>query len=497
MSDKKPNIIMILLDDMGQRDLSCYGSEFYETPNIDGLAREGMLFTNAYASCPVCSPSRASILSGKYPARVGVTDFLVSNAKGMLIDAPYTHHLPLEEKSLGSALRDAGYATWHIGKWHLGEEPYYPDKHGFDVNIGGCEFGLPRSGYRSPYHIPTLQDGEDGEYLTDRITDEAIKLIKNRDREKPFYMNLWHYAVHVPIQAPDEQLVEKYRKKAAKMGLDKVQTFAEGDYFPCEHKKDKRIVRRLVQSDPAYAAMIENLDDNVGRLLEVLKQEGIYEDTEIIFTSDNGGLATAEGSPTSNLPLIEGKGWMYDGGIRVPLIMKSAAVAEKGSVSDVCVTSPDFYPTLLELIGEPLMNEQHVDGRSFLEALKGKVYERAPMFWHYPHYGNQGGTPCCAVRDGKYKLIYFFEGQVCELYDLLEDVSEQHNLAKELPDVVEKLKEELFAWLDDVEAELPEKNPHFVPWREGTGSGKDVELPFDLEKYDADVYYGLNMENFH
>lgn len=488
---------MILLDDMGQRDLSCYGSEFYETPNIDRLAEEGMMFTNAYAACPVCSPSRASIMSGKYPARVGVTDFLVSNAKGMLIDAPYTHYLPLEEKTIASTLREHGYATWHVGKWHLGETPYYPDKHGFDVNIGGCEFGLPRSGYKSPYHIPTLSDGEEGEYLTNRITEEAIKLIRNRDKEKPFYMNWWHYAVHVPIQIPDESVVEKYQKKAIDMGLDKKQTFSEGDFFPCEHKKDKKIVRRLVQSDPRYAAMIENLDDNVGMLIDVLKQEGIYEDTTIIFTSDNGGLATAEGSPTCNLPLIEGKGWMYDGGVRVPLIVKGPEVVQNGSKSNACVTSPDFYPTILEMAHVPLAEKQHVDGKSFIPVLEGKEFERGPIYWHYPHYGNQGGTPTCAVREGKYKLIYFFERKECELYNLEEDISEQKNLATVLPEIVRTLKQKLFTWLDDVEAKIPQENPNFVPWRKGRGSGNNVELPFDMECYDADIYYGLNMEKFH
>lgn len=494
---QRPNIILILLDDMGQRDLSCYGSEFYETPNIDALASEGMLFTNAYASCPVCSPSRASIMSGKYPARVGVTDFLVSNAKGMLIDAEYTHHLPLEEKSLASALGESGYTTWHIGKWHLGTEPYYPEKHGFDINIGGCEFGLPRSGYMSPYHIPTLKDGPKGEYLTDRITDEAIQLLKEWDKKQPFYMNLWHYAVHVPIQAPDERVVEKYRQKAFDMGVDKVQTFAEGDYFPCEHKRNKRIVRRLIQSDPQYAAMIENLDDNIGRLIKVLKDMGIYEDTAIIFTSDNGGLATAEGSPTCNLPLVEGKGWMYEGGVRVPLIVKSDLVRERGTKTDKCVTSPDLYPFILDLAGVGQQPDQHVDGKSFLPVLRNQDFERGPIFWHYPHYGNQGGTPCCAVREGRYKLIYFFENKESELYDLEEDSSEKYNLSDELPEIVQRLRDKLFKWLDDIEAEIPAENPDFVPWREGFDSGKEVELPFDLEKYDADVYYGLNMDHFH
>lgn len=493
----KPNILFILLDDMGWKDLSCYGSEFYETPRIDALAREGVRFENAYAACPVCSPSRASIMTGKYPARVGLTDFLVSNAKGKLIDAPYVHHLPLNEYSLASALRDGNYQTWHVGKWHLGEEPYYPEKQGFDVNIGGCEFGLPRSGYFSPYNIPTLPNGPEGEYLTDRITDEAIRLIENRDTSKPFFMNLCHYAVHVPIQAPNRALVEKYKQKAKRMGLDKQQTFAEGDFFPCEHKKDKRIVRRLIQSDPEYAAMIENLDDNVGRVIDALKEQGIYDNTIIIFTSDNGGLATAEGSPTCNLPSIEGKGWMYDGGVHVPLIVAGTEAVARGITVDALFSSPDFYPTLLHLAGLERIPSQHVDGFDCSDALLGKSYQRPPMFWHYPHYGNQGGMPGCAVRDGDYKLLHFFEDDRDELYDIAHDPSEQNNLIAEKCEMAAKLKETLNKWLEDVEAQIPTENPEFKPWREGGGSGRDVELPFDLNRYDADVYYGKNLGNFH
>lgn len=494
---KQPNILFILLDDMGWKDLSCYGSTFYETPNIDRLAREGLMFDHAYAACPVCSPTRASIMSGKYPARVGVTDFLVSNARGKLIDAPYTHHLPLEETSLAQALREGGYVTWHIGKWHLGEAPYYPEHHGFDVNLGGCEFGLPRSGYFSPYHIPTLPDGPEGEYLTDRVTDEAIQLLKNHDGEKPFYMNLWHYAVHVPIQAPDRAVVEKYRQKAHQMGLDRVQTFRECDYFPCEHKKDKRVVKRLVQSDPEYAAMIENLDWNIGRVIDTLKETGLYDNTLIIFTSDNGGLATAEGSPTCNLPCADGKGWMYDGGVRIPLIFHGAGVEAAGSVCHALFSSPDFYPTLLQAAGLPARPEQHVDGQDCTAALRGQPYTRGPIFWHYPHYGNQGGTPGCAVREGRYKLLRFFEDEHVELYDLEQDPGEETDLAAKLPEQVEAMQALLDQWLQDVQARFPEKNPDFCEWRTFQDLGTDVALPFDLDRYDADVYYGVNLGNFH
>ena len=325
---QRPNIVLILIDDLGWRDLGCYGSTFYETPNIDRLAARGMRFTDAYAACPVCSPTRASILTGKYPATVGVTDYIdwigdAHPARGRLVDVPYLHDLPCIRNDACAALgADGGYATWHVGKWHLGGPDFYPDRHGFDVNIGGCDGGMPRQGYFSPWGIPTLADGPDGEYLTDRLTDEAIALIANRD-DRPFFLNLWHYLVHTPIQAKPEK-VAKYEAKAAALGLDKIEPFAEGEPFPCDHKRDLRIRRRLLQSDPVYAAMIESLDENIGRLLGALEAAGEAENTMVIFTSDNGGLATAEGSPTCNAPLAEGKGWMYEGGTREPLLVALA-----------------------------------------------------------------------------------------------------------------------------------------------------------------------------
>ena len=331
---KKMNIILILLDDMGWMDLSCYGSKFYETPNIDRLAAEGMFFSDAYAACPVCSPSRASILTGKYPARLGVTDWLdhsgsIHPCRGRLIDAPYINYLALDETSIAAALKKGGYRTWHLGKWHLGQEPYWPKKHGFDVNLGGCHLGHPPQGYFTPWGIPTLPEGAPGEYLTDRLTDEAIRLLNNND-STPFFMNFWHYAVHTPIQAPDD-LVKKYEMKARDLGLDQEKTFEDGEFFSTEHKKYQRVRRRLLQSDPAYAAMLENLDRNFGRLLTALDELRLSDNTAIIFTSDNGGLATAEGSPTCNAPLLDGKGWMYEGGTRAPLLIKVPAITAPGS----------------------------------------------------------------------------------------------------------------------------------------------------------------------
>jgi len=461
----RPNIIFILIDDMGWRDLVSYGSTFYETPNVDILAGSGMRFTDAYAACPVCSPTRASIMSGKYPANVGVTDWIdwggkIHPCRGKLVDAPYINHLPLEEKSLAGVLKEAGYNTWHIGKWHLGGEKYHPDKHGFELNIGGCHMGSPYKGYFSPYGIETLEDGPEGEYLTDRLTDDAIELIRTR-KDKPFFMNLWYYAVHTPIQ-PKKEDCEKFREKAKKLGLDKIQALVEGENFPTEHKRRLKVTRRVVQSDPAYAGMIYNLDWNIGRILQVLEQTGQAENTIIIFTSDNGGLATAEGSPTCNFPLNEGKGWMYEGGVREPLIIKWPGVVKSGSICNEPVTSPDFYPTILEMAGLPLLPKQHRDGISMMPLLKGaQTLEKRAIYWHYPHYGNQGGTPGSSIRMGDYKLLEFFEDGRLELYNLREDIGEETNLAGKMPELAKKMHEMLIHWRLSVEAKIPSVNPNF------------------------------------
>jgi arylsulfatase A-like enzyme len=463
MPTKRPNFVFILMDDMGWKDLVCYGSEFYETPNLDRLAAESMRFTDAYAACPVCSPTRASVLSGKYPANVGVTNYIGGHARGKLIDAPYIDHLPLEETNLAQALGEAGYATWHVGKWHLGNPPYYPQKQGFDVNVGGCHWGMPMNGYFSPWDIPGLENEPAGTYLTDHLTDQAMALIESHEAEQPFFLNLWYYSVHIPIQAK-EALIEKYRTKAHQMGLDELDPFEIGGFFPCEHKADKRIVRRLVQSDPVYAAMVESVDTNIGRLLDALERAGCAEDTVILFTSDNGGLATAEGSPTCNAPLAEGKGWMYEGGTREPLLVRWPGVIEPGSVCTVPVTSPDFYPTMLEMAGLDLRPRQHTDGVSLVPLLRGgDTLDREAIFWHYPHYGNQGGTPGSSVRAGDYKLIEFFEDGSVELYNLREDIGEDHDLSEEEPEVTARLRGMLSTWRARAEAKTPQPNPEYVP----------------------------------
>ncbi|NGP46220.1 sulfatase [Bacillaceae bacterium SIJ1] len=455
----KYNIIHILIDDMGWKDLGCYGSTFYETPHIDQLAAKGMRFTDAYAAAPVCSPTRASLMSGKYPANVGVTDWIGAHTKGKLIDAPYIDHLPLEETSVASALKDGGYATWNVGKWHLGKSPYYPEHHGFDVNIGGGHIGHPYNGYFSPYRIEGLEDGPEGEYLTDRLTDEAIRLIEQKD-DKPFFLNLSHYTVHTPVQAKQED-IERFEHKARELGLPTAweDVVEEGEHFPADNKKHLRVQRRRIQSDPAYAAMIYNLDHNIGRLVSALEKANLTEETVIVFSSDNGGLSTSEGSPTSNAPLHEGKGWMYEGGVRIPLIVKWPGVVDANSVSEEPVTSPDFYPTFLQMANLPLLPEQHVDGVSLVPILQGgETLEREAIYWHYPHYGNQGGTPGSSIRFGNYKLIEFFEDGRVELYHLKNDVEEQHDLSGELPELADEMKAKLTSWRESIEAKIPQEN---------------------------------------
>lgn len=454
---KKPNILFIFMDDMGWRDLGCTGSSFYETPHIDQLAREGMVFPNAYAACPVCSPSRASYLTGQYPARVGITDWIDMGSfhpiRARLVDAPYLKHLPSGAKTIASSLREQGYATWHVGKWHLGGEPYYPEHFGFEKNIGGCSWGHPHEGYFSPYGIHTLPDGPEGEYLTDRLTDEAIKLIQS-DEQRPFFLSLCHYAVHTPIEAKPQD-IERFRKKAEMLGLHPEDALIPGEMIPTGN--GQRVLRRVVQSDPAYAAMLFNLDENIGRLLQALEESGKAEDTLVIFTSDNGGLATAEGSPTCNLPAREGKGWMYEGGTRVPLIIRYPKMVRPGSRCETPVTTPDFYPTFMELVGAKYPADA-VDGISLLPLLRGGDIDSRPIFWHYPHYGNQGGTPGSSVVFGQYKLIEFYEEPHCELYDLSNDLSEQRDVAAGHPEVVARLRELLHRWQKEAGALFPTVN---------------------------------------
>ncbi len=481
----RPNVLFILIDDLGWKDVSCFGSSFYETPNIDAIAGEGMLFTDAYASCPVCSPTRASIMTGKYPARLGLTNYIDWHWNGhprkhRVIDVPYTRHIPHSEKSIATALKQKGYDTCHVGKWHLGSRDYYPDKHGFDENIGGCEWGLPLNGYFGPWGIETIEDRKDqeGKYLTDFLTDSALLWLENRT-ENPFFLNLWYYSVHTPIQAKPE-VVEKYRKKAEALGLDEG---AEGmiiDTSPFDPDGKKMVRQRKEQSYTEYAAMIETLDENIGKVVKHLKKTGEWDNTITIFTSDNGGLATCcsspHGGPTCNLPLKTGKGWMYEGGTRVSTIVRWPGVTKPGSKCDVPITSTDFYPTILEAIGSAPDPSQHADGVSIAPLLRGEnALKRDAIFWHFPHYSNMGGRPGCSVRMGDYKVIEFFEDGHLELYNLREDIEEEKNLADEMPELRDQMHSRLESWKESVAARIPKPNPD---WKPTTENPDDPSSPF-------------------
>jgi arylsulfatase A-like enzyme len=449
-----PNILFILADDLGWMDLSVQGSTFYETPNIDRLAAAGMRFTDAYAAAPVCSPTRASILTGRYPTSVGITDYLYGKAAGKLQPAEYQEGLPLDAFHIAKSLRGGGYATWHVGKWHLGREPYYPQHQGFDVNVGGIHRGTPPNGYFAPWKIEHLDEGNDGDYLTDRLTDEAIKLIESNPG-RPFFLNYWAYAPHTPIEAP-QALVRKYEAKAKRLGLDQQVATSEGEFFPTEERKHRRLIRRHIQSHAVYAAMLENLDSNIGRLLEALDRTGRSANTIVIFTSDNGGFSTA-GAPTTNLPLREGKGWLYEGGIRVPLIVRWPARVEPNTTCSVPVTSPDFAPTLLAAAGISPPAEANFEGMNLMPLLAGQAEQlgRDAIYWHYPHYGNQGGTPAAAIRRGEWKLIWFFEDDRLELYNLEQDLGEQNNLSQQNADLSAELHRMLKEWQRGTGAKLP------------------------------------------
>ncbi|WPP53114.1 sulfatase [Catalinimonas niigatensis] len=457
---RPPNFVFILVDDLGWTDLSCFGSSFYETPNIDKLAASGMKFTNAYAACPVCSPTRASILTGKYPARIDATDWFgapqPSNIEKHwtkdkpLLPAAYTEYMKTEEKTLAEALKEAGYATFFAGKWHLGdEEKYYPEQQGFDINIGGYFRGGPYTGnqYFSPYDNPKMENGPEGEHLPDRLATETAKFIEQH-KDSTFLAYLSFYSVHTPLMAR-EDLEKKYQAKKDSLGLE--------DEWGQEGERQ----HRLVQSHPVYAGMIEAMDQAVGKVLDQLKTSGVEDNTVVIFMSDNGGLATSEGHPTTNLPLRAGKGWLYEGGIREPMIVRWPGVTQTGSESHVTVTSTDFYPSMLEMAGITQLPEQHTDGKSFVNVLEGSAEPiHDAIFWHYPHYGNQGGSPGSAIRKGDWKLIHWYEDDRFELFNLKEDIGEEQNVASEHPKEIEILKKELNEWLQDVDGKMPSPNPN-------------------------------------
>jgi arylsulfatase A-like enzyme len=448
-AQKQPplNFVFILIDDMGWRDVGYNGSETFETPNIDKLASQGMRFTNAYAACPVCSPTRASIMTGKYPARLGITNFLpglhhLPHSK--LLPPVSRQQLPLEEVTIAEALKPSGYRTAAIGKWHLGGPDFYPEKQGFDVNVAGTEAGSPKS-YFFPQWTPNPPiTAEPGAYLPDRLTDSALEFIKSSGN-KPFMLYLAHYSVHIPLEAK-QQMIEHYTKR-----------IKPGD----------------LQNNATYAAMVASVDESVGRILAALEELKIADHTAIIFMSDNGGLASAEykgQTPTSNKPLKAGKGFLYEGGIREPMIVKWPGVTKPGSQCDVPVISTDFYPTMLEMAGVTKDIGNPADGVSIVPLLKQTgIPQQDAIFWHYPHYSNQGGRPGAAMRQGDYKIIEWYEDDSVEVYNLRDDIGESHNLAVQMPDKARAMKARLDAWLKELNPEMPKPNPDYDKANETQG----------------------------
>ena len=453
----RPNIVVFLVDDLGQRDLGCYGSTFYETPNVDRLAREGARFTDAYAACPVCSPTRASLMSGQWPQRTGVTDYIGAAQPDKwprntpLLPAPYSDRLSLETPTAAEALKAAGYATFFAGKWHLGPEGWWPENQGFDINMGGHDRGGPYGGkqYFSPYGNPRLSDGPPGEHLPDRLASETVRFI-DANRSRPFFAYFSFYDVHTPLMARDD-LRQKYEAKRSRL--------PETERWGREDTRDVR----LVQSHAVYAAMVEAMDQAVGKVLRRLDELDLAKDTLVLFTSDNGGLSTSEGWPTSNLPLRGGKGWLYEGGIRTPLLVRWPGQAKPGSILSAPVSSPDLFPTLLDAAGAPPPAGQPLDGRSLRLLLQGEAPAERALFWHYPHYGNQGGAPGAAIRRGDWKLVEWFEDRRVQLFNVAADLSEEHDLARTEPARADRLRAELHAWQKDVGARFPTPNSRYDP----------------------------------
>jgi len=451
----RPNVLVIVADDLGWRDLGCFGSTFYETPNIDALAARGMKLTAAYAA-PVCSPTRASLLTGKYPQRVGVTDFISRVASGRYattkngyVTPMCSDRLALSEITLAEAFREAGYATFFAGKWHLGPQGFWPEDQGFDINKGGWTAGHPARGekYFSPYGNPRLSDGPPGEHLDDRLGRETADFLRKQQAQgKPFFAEFALYSVHTPIMAPQD-LVQKYQAKIERLKLADAQFGTEG----------KQKVR-LTQNHATYAAMVEVMDRAVGQVTKALDELKLTDNTIVVFMSDNGGLSTAEGTPTSNLPLRAGKGWLYEGGVRVPAIVAWPGRVKPQSHCEEPVSATDWYPTLLEAAGLPSRPAQHVDGVSILPLLDGRSFNRGPIYWHYPHFGNQGGFPGGAVRDGDFKLVQNFVTGKVELFDLSKDPGETMDLGEKMPQKRDQLLGQLKHWQQELHAEFPVKS---------------------------------------
>ena len=424
----KPNFLFILVDDMGWKDLGSYGNKIHETPNLDKLAERGMRFTNAYAACPVCGPSRAAIMTGRYPSTSGFVDNFVSETKGGVLQRTQERsHLELEAVTLAESLKTGGYQTGFVGKWHLtnNDETHLPTDQGFDVNIAGGWKGHPHDGFFSPYKLAHLKDGPKGEYLTDRLTTEAIGVLDRfSQKDAPWLLYVSYYTVHAPFHSKPDK-TKKYAAKKAR--------------------------------NPKYGGMMESMDENIGRLLSRLDEKGLRENTIIFFTSDNCGHKPA----TDNTPLRGHKGDLYEGGIRVSCIAEGPGVA-KGQVSDTPINGTDYYATLLELAGIEKKPEVAPDSVSLVPLLKGDAkFKRGPMFWHYPVAKplTPLSEPGSVVRDGDWKYLYFYSDRRSELYNLKDDIGETTNLIAAMPEKADELKRQLDSVLKVHNAVIPKAVP--------------------------------------
>ena len=449
--EKKPNIVFILVDDLGLHDLSATGSTYYETPNVDRIANQGTQFTQGYAASRVCSPSRASIMLGQFTARHQITDWIGAKfgtewralkRNNKLLPPNYNHMLPKKDTTLAEAFAANGYKTFFAGKWHLGQEGNWPTNHGFSINRGGWDKGSPMGGYFSPWENPNLENTIPGENLSLRLGKETANFIE-KNKDSTFLAYLSFYAVHGPLQTT-ESAWAKYRTKAEQQGIE------ESGY-----KMERVLPIRTVQDNPVYAGLVEQMDDAVGIVLDKLKELGLEDNTIIVFTSDNGGVASGDAFSTTNLPLRGGKGYQWEGGIREPYFIKVPWIKEVKEIT-YPVTGTDFYPTLLDLANIPLKPLQHVDGVSLKPLLEGKDIKDRSLFWHYPHYGNQGGEPASMIREGDWKLIHYWEDGNNELYNLVNDPGEQSNVLQQQEKVATRLENKLHTFLTDVNANRPE-----------------------------------------
>ncbi|WP_226789090.1 sulfatase [Polaribacter porphyrae] len=458
IKNKKPNVIFILADDLGAHDLGFMGSKFYETPNLDALAKQGTIFTQGYAAAQVCSPSRASILLGKFTANHGITDWIGADYgkswsdkfNSKIMPPNYKRTLPKEDITIAEAFKNNGYKTLFAGKWHLGKGESTPENHGFEVNIGGWEVGNPKGGYYAPWENPKLAYKYLGENLTKRLAEETGGFIEQH-KDQPFFAFLSFYAVHTPLQTTEKKW-KKYREKAIANQTDEPNFISER-ILPVANK----------QENPIYAGLVASMDDAVGVLMRKLKALNLDKNTIIVFTSDNGGLVSSRygAFATNNLQLRGGKGYQWEGGIREPYVIKVPNLKNKPNTIDYPVSGVDFYPTLLDLAGISPDKTQKIDGISLKPILKGKNLATRSLFWHYPHYGNQGGEPVSIIRKGNWKLIHYWENNVDELYNLLVDIGEKNNVITQNEVIAVSLRKELDTFLADSKAEFPEINPNF------------------------------------